>query len=56
MIIELKWEQDVETAISQIKEKKYPKGWLFNNAFVVSFHDESSIEAVNELVTSLFGI
>ena len=26
MIIELKWEQDVETAISQIKEKKYPKG------------------------------
>ena len=26
MIIELKWNQDVETAISQIKEKKYPKG------------------------------
>ena len=26
MIIELKWNQEVETAISQIKEKKYPKG------------------------------
>ena len=26
MIIELKWEQNIETAISQIKEKKYPKG------------------------------
>lgn len=25
MIIELKWNQDVETAITQIKEKKYPK-------------------------------
>ena len=26
MIIELKWNQDVETALTQIKEKKYPKG------------------------------
>ena len=26
MIVELKWNQDVETAIDQIKEKKYPKG------------------------------
>ena len=25
MIIELKWDQDVETAITQIKDKKYPK-------------------------------
>lgn len=26
MIIELKWNQDVETSITQIKDKKYPKG------------------------------
>ncbi|MBM6966282.1 AAA family ATPase [Massilimicrobiota timonensis] len=26
MIIELKWNQDVETALTQIKEKKYPEG------------------------------
>ena len=26
MIVELKWNQEVETAIDQIKEKKYPKG------------------------------
>src|SRR5699024_6675547 len=26
MIIELKWNQEVKTAIDQIKEKKYPKG------------------------------
>ena len=26
MIIELKWNQEVNTAIDQIKEKKYPKG------------------------------
>ena len=26
MIIELKWDQKVKTAINQIKEKKYPKG------------------------------
>lgn len=26
MIIELKWNQDVETALTQIKEKKFPKG------------------------------
>ena len=26
MIIELKWNKDVNTAIDQIKEKKYPKG------------------------------
>ena len=26
MIVELKWDQEVETAINQIKEKKYPKG------------------------------
>ena len=26
MIIELKWNQDVETALTQIKEKKYPRG------------------------------
>ena len=26
MIIELKWNQDVKTALTQIKEKKYPKG------------------------------
>ena len=25
MIVKLKWNRDVETAISQIKEKKYPK-------------------------------
>ena len=25
MIVELKWKQDVQTAITQIKEKKYPK-------------------------------
>lgn len=25
MIIELKWDRDAETAISQIKEKKYPE-------------------------------
>ncbi|WRK53241.1 PD-(D/E)XK nuclease domain-containing protein [Coprobacillaceae bacterium CR2/5/TPMF4] len=25
MIVELKWDQDVKTAITQIKEKKYPK-------------------------------
>ena len=25
MIVELKWDQDVETAITQIKKKKYPK-------------------------------
>ena len=27
MIVELKWNQEVETAIDQIKEKKYPK-WI----------------------------
>ena len=26
MIIELKWNQNVETALTQIKEKRYPKG------------------------------
>ena len=26
MIVELKWDQEAETAIDQIKEKKYPKG------------------------------
>ena len=25
MIIEIKWDQEVETAITQIKDKKYPK-------------------------------
>ena len=26
MVVELKWDKDADTAISQIKEKKYPKG------------------------------
>jgi len=37
MIIELKWNKEVETAINQIKEKKYPKileGYL-DNLFLV---------------------
>ena len=26
MIVELKWDESAETALTQIKEKKYPKG------------------------------
>lgn len=48
MIIELKWNQNIETALTQIKEKRYPKGLekYKNQLLIVGINYDSKIRNI----------